>query len=108
MPTVPDPLVVEYLRQRDGSKLRRWRDVDTGMCMTLIALDPIRDAVFKTAFDAHLNGLRADGSHRWHDVAAGRSRSLHAHDRSRCPAHPAARLTVDAIGRRQLADRVAA
>ena len=58
----PDPLVVEYLRQRDGSKLRRWRDVDTGMCMTLIALDPIRDAVFKTAFDAHLNGLRADGS----------------------------------------------
>ena len=57
-----DPLVVEYLRQRDGSKVRRWRDVDTGMCMTLIALDPIRDAVFKTAFDAHLNGLRADGT----------------------------------------------
>ncbi len=58
----PDPLVVEYLRQRDGSKVRRWRDVDTGMCMTLIALDPIRDAVFKTAFDAHLNGLRAEGA----------------------------------------------
>ena len=58
----PDPLVVEYLRQRDGSKVRRWRDVDTGMCMTLIALDPIRDAVFKTAFDAHLNALRADGT----------------------------------------------
>ena len=32
--------------------------------MTLIALDPIRDAVFKTAFDAHLNALRADGSHQ--------------------------------------------
>ena len=58
----PDPLVVEYLRQRDGSKVRRWRDLDTGMCMTLIALDPIRDAVFKTAFDAHLNGLRAEGT----------------------------------------------
>jgi len=58
----PDPLVVEYLRQRDGSKVRRWRDVDTGMCMTLIALDPIRDAVFKRAFDAHLDALRAEGS----------------------------------------------
>ena len=30
--------------------------------MTLIALDPIRDAVFKTAFDAHLNALRAEGT----------------------------------------------
>ena len=30
--------------------------------MTLIALDPIRDAVFKKAFDAHLNALRADGT----------------------------------------------
>ena len=30
--------------------------------MTLIALDPIRDAVFKTAFDAHLNALRAEGA----------------------------------------------
>ncbi len=30
--------------------------------MTLIALDPIRDAVFKRAFDAHLNGLRAEGT----------------------------------------------
>ncbi len=57
-----DPQVVEYLRQRDGSKMRRWRDVDTGLCMTLIALDPIRDAVFKTAFDAHLNRLRAEGA----------------------------------------------
>ena len=57
-----DPQVVEYLRQRDGSKVRRWRDVETGMCMTLIALDPIRDAMLKTAFDAHLNALRADGS----------------------------------------------
>ncbi len=57
-----DPQVVEYLRQRDGSKVRRWRDLDSGMCMTLIALDPIRDAVFKTAFDAHLNGLRAEGT----------------------------------------------
>ncbi len=58
----PDPLVVEYLRQRDGSKVRRWRDVETGMCMTLVALDPIRDAVFKRAFDAHLNALRAEGA----------------------------------------------
>jgi len=57
-----DPLVVEYLRQRDGSKVRRWRDLDTGMCMTLIALDPIRDAVFKKAFDAHVNALRAEGT----------------------------------------------
>ena len=62
MPPSVDPLVVEYLRQRDGSKVRRWRDVETGMCMTLVALDPIRDAVFKKAFDAHLNALRADGT----------------------------------------------
>ncbi len=61
-PPSVDPLVVEYLRQRDGSKVRRWRDVETGMCMTLVALDPIRDAVFKKAFDAHLNALRADGT----------------------------------------------
>jgi len=61
-PPSPDPQVVEYLRQRDASKVRRWRDVETGMCMTLIALDPIRDAVFKRAFDAHLNGLRAEGA----------------------------------------------
>ncbi len=64
VPVAPpiDPQVVEYLRQRDGSKVRRWRDLDSGMCMTLIALDPIRDAMFKTAFDAHLNALRAEGA----------------------------------------------
>ena len=89
MPPSADPLVVEYLRQRDGSKVRRWRDVETGMCMTLIALDPIRDAVFKKAFDAHLNALRADGTTAGMTVATGRSRSVHAHDRGRCPAHRA-------------------
>ncbi len=83
----PDPLVVEYLRQRDGSKVRRWRDVETGMCMTLIALDPIRDAVFKTGVRRPPQCAARRRHHRWHDVATGRSRSLHAHDRGRCPAH---------------------
>ena len=58
--------------------------------MTLVALDPIRDAVFKKAFDAHLNALRADGTTAGMTVAAGRSRSVHAHDRGRRPAHRAA------------------
>ena len=56
-----DPAVVEYERQRAASKMRRWRDADTGLCMTLLALDPIRDAVLKTAYDRHLNTLRASG-----------------------------------------------
>ena len=54
--------------------------------MTLIALDPIRDAVFKTAFDAHLNAAARRRDDRWHDVAAGRGRSVRAHDHRRCPA----------------------
>jgi hypothetical protein len=57
-----DPQVIEYGRQRASSKLRRWRDAETGMCMTMLALDPIRDAVLKKAFDAHLNRLRSAGA----------------------------------------------
>ena len=54
--------MVEYERQRAASKMRRWRDAETGLCMTLLALDPIRDAVLKTAYDRHLNTLRASGA----------------------------------------------
>ena len=63
-PVVPlvDPAVVEYERQRAASKMRRWRDAESGMCMTLIALDPIRDAMLKKAYDGHLNARRAAGA----------------------------------------------
>jgi hypothetical protein len=63
-PVVPlvDPAVVEYERQRAASKMRRWRDDESGMCMTLIALDPIRDAMLKKAYDGHLNARRAAGA----------------------------------------------
>ena len=66
-PSDLDPAVVEYERQRADSRVRRWRDAQTGMCMTLLALDPIRDAMFKKAYDRHLNAVRADGT------AAGQS-----------------------------------
>ena len=61
-PSSVDPAVVEYERQRAESKMRRWRDAESGLCMTLLALDPIRDAVLKTAYDRHLNTLRASGA----------------------------------------------
>jgi hypothetical protein len=56
-----DPAVAEYERQRAASKMRRWLDEETGMSMTLLALDPIRDAMLKKAYDAHLDQLRASG-----------------------------------------------
>ena len=86
-PTIPpdspvfDPQVIEYERQRASSKLRRWRDAESGMCMTMVALDPIRDAILKKAFDAHLNRLRATGATSGRSVERGRGRRVHEHGR---------------------------
>lgn len=54
-----DPLLAGHERQRAASKIRRWVDTDSGMHMTLIALDPVRDEQFKQAFNTQLNRLRA-------------------------------------------------
>ena len=79
-----DPAVVEYERQRAASKMRRWRDAESGLCMTLLALDPIRDAVLKTAYDRHLNTLRASGVHQRPALAASRSRRHAPRHHPRC------------------------
>jgi hypothetical protein len=50
----------ELERQRDASKMSRWVEKSTGMCKTLIELDPIRDAAFHNAHQAHLARLRAE------------------------------------------------
>ncbi len=50
----------ELERQRAASKLTRWVEKSTGMCKTLIELDPIRDAMFHSAHQAHLARLRSE------------------------------------------------
>ncbi len=52
--------VAELERQRDASKMSRWVEKSTGMCKTLIELDPIRDAAFHSAHQAQLARLRAE------------------------------------------------
>jgi hypothetical protein len=52
--------VAELERQRDASKLARWVEKSTGMCKTLIVLDPFRDAAFLCAHRAQLARLRAE------------------------------------------------
>jgi hypothetical protein len=59
------------------------------MCMTMLALDPIRDAVFKKAFDAHRNRLQAAGGTSgkpWSEVEVDSFMSLAA--ASVTPRHP--------------------
>ena len=50
----------ELERQRASSKMTRWVEKSTGMCKTLIELDPIRDAMFQSAHQAQLARLRAE------------------------------------------------
>ena len=50
----------ELDRQRQMSKVKRWSDRDTGMCNTLISLDPVRDASLWAVIDHHLRRLRHD------------------------------------------------
>jgi hypothetical protein len=59
-PFVPDAAVLEYMAQCDQSRFRSWVDRDTGMCNTLVALDPVRGAVLRGAIDAYLRRLQRE------------------------------------------------
>jgi hypothetical protein len=50
----------ELERQRAASKMTRWVEKSTGMCKTMIELDPIRDAMFHSAHQAQLARLRSE------------------------------------------------
>lgn len=56
----PGSDVAELERQRAASKMSRWVEKSTGMCKTLIELDPIRDAQFHSAHQAQLARLRSE------------------------------------------------
>jgi len=50
----------ELDRQRANSTVKRWTDKITGMCVTHLELDPIRDAQLHSAVDSALAMLRLD------------------------------------------------
>ena len=53
----------ELDEQRKNSSVRKWTNKVTGMCNTLLSLDPVRDAELWTAVNAKLASLRqADGT----------------------------------------------
>jgi hypothetical protein len=56
----PGDEAAEPDRQRAESRVKRWTDRSSGMKMTLMSLDPVRDAAFHTAVDAHSARLRQD------------------------------------------------
>lgn len=56
----PDDEAAELDRQRAESKVKRWTDKASGMKMTLLSLDPLRDAALHSAVDAQLARLRQD------------------------------------------------
>jgi hypothetical protein len=56
----PGDDVAELERQRAASKMSRWVEKSTGVCKTLIELDPIRDAAFHSAHQAQLARLRSE------------------------------------------------
>ena len=56
----PENEAAELDRQRAESKVKRWTDKVSGMKMTLLSLDPIRDAAVHSAIDAQLARLRQD------------------------------------------------
>lgn len=58
----PDSDVDEYERQRRDSSMKRWTDRASGMKLTLLSLDPVRDATIHAAIDAQLARLRQDAA----------------------------------------------
>lgn len=56
----PGDEAAELDRQRAESNMKRWNDRASGMKMTLLALDPLRDAALHAAVDAQLARLRHD------------------------------------------------
>jgi len=56
----PEDEAAELDRQRAESKVKRWTDKASGMKMTLLSLDPLRDAAFHSVVDAQLARLRQE------------------------------------------------
>ena len=56
----PEDEAAELDRQRSESNVKRWTDRASGMKMTLLSLDPLRDAAFHAAVEAQLARLRQD------------------------------------------------
>lgn len=56
--------VDEFERQRAASKVTRWTDRATGMCSTLIEVDPLRDAEMSSAVRAEIARLRQTDGNR--------------------------------------------
>lgn len=59
----PDAEVEEQDRLRAASHVKRWTDQVTGLHMTLIALDPLRDATLHNVVAAQLAQLRQQPEH---------------------------------------------
>ncbi len=81
----------ELERQRTASKVTQWTDRATGMCSTLIEVDPIRNAMMGSAVRAEIARLRqADGNgalawkrlevQAWVNCIAGPSTSVDTSD----------------------------
>ncbi len=56
----PRDEAAELDRQRAAATVKRWTDQASGMKMTLLSLDPIRDAAFHAAVDAQLARLKQE------------------------------------------------
>lgn len=56
----PDSDVEELERQRRDSSVKRWTERGSGMKVTMIKLDPVRDATLHAVVDAQLARLRQD------------------------------------------------
>jgi hypothetical protein len=56
----PDSDVEDLERQRAASHVKRWKDKPTGLHMTLLGLDPVRDATLHNVIDAHLARLKQE------------------------------------------------
>jgi len=63
----------ELDQQRKASKMKRWTDRISGMKITLLELDPLRDAELHAGIDAHIARLRGSndqGAMSWSELQA--------------------------------------
>lgn len=86
--------VAELERQRDASKMSRWVEKTTGMCKTLIELDPIRDAEFHSAHQAQLARLRSENDQAGVPFAQLQVEAFMASVSTATPAHRTAGVTM--------------
>lgn len=84
----------ELERQRAASRVTRWVEASTGMCKTLIELDPLRDAAFHSAHRAQLERLRTEAGNAEAPFAQLQIDALIAAISSGKPAHHAPEVIV--------------